>query len=191
MSHPDSRSLTTATSRDGFSNNPFAHRNDWIHALESLTTPAASRLQPDFADLPLPGGGASYGEAGRRLERVVRVLLGSALLANATGEASSLAPFAKALAVGTDPESPAFFGVPGDLDQRVVEMAGVSLALAICPAALWEAQPSEIRKRLAAWLASGNQAQLPPNNWALFRIVTNAVLHRLGIPAADDPSAAD
>ena len=189
--HPESRSPTNAAGGDGFSNNRFASRGDWIRALEALTSPAASQLQPDFADLPLPGGGASYGEVGRRLERVVRVLLGSALLANATGEESSLAPFAKALAVGTDPESPAFFGIPGDLDQRVVEMAGVSLALAICPAALWEARPVEVRERLAAWLASGNQVQLPPNNWALFRIFTNAVLHRLGMPAADDPSAAD
>lgn len=191
MSHPDSRSLTSAASRDGFSNNPFAHRNDWIRALASLVDPVVRRLQPAAADLRLPGGGASHGEPGMRLERVARVLLGAALLARATGQEAPLVPFAESLAVGTDPNSPAFFGFPRDLDQRVVEMATISLALAICPAGLWESQPAGVHERLAVWLASGNRAQLPPNNWALFRILTNAVLHRLGVPAANDPTALD
>ncbi len=176
---------------DNFSNNRFDSRADWTRGLATLVGPAVGRLDPASADLPLPGGGASYGEPGARLERVARVLTGAALLARATGDETPLAPFAKALAVGTDPDSSAFFGFARDLDQRVVEIASVALALAICPGSLWEAHPPSVRDRLVTWLTSANRVQLPPNNWALFRILTNAVLHRLGVSSQNDPSESD
>ncbi len=121
----------------GFSSNPFATREDWVRrALAALIAPAATRLQPELADLPLPGGAAQYGAAAARLERFARVLVPAALLAHATKDASALAPFARALAVGADIQSPHAWGFPCDRDQRVVEMCFIAEALAMVPGAL-------------------------------------------------------
>jgi len=125
--------MNVLTTSNGFAGNSFATREDWVRALAVLVAPAAARLRPETAHLHLPGGVAQYGGNAARLERFARVLVPAALMAHATKDASALAHFARALAVGVDRNSPYAWGFPGDRDQRVVEICFVKQALAIAP----------------------------------------------------------
>lgn len=166
-------------------------RCEWIRLLEEFVEPAAKRVVVEEADLPLPRGGNPYGEAPARLERVARVLVGVALLARATGDMASLNRFKQVIVIGTDPNSPAFFGFPKDYDQRVVEMASIALSLALCPDELWYALTEAERKNLRHWLSLANEVTIPNHNWVLFRLFINAVLHYLQVPCENDRSETD
>lgn len=174
-----------------FPDNPFATRQDWIDGLRGLLNPALDCLDAGRAG-GFPGSSGSFsGSARTRLEAVVRILAGACFLARATGSLPRAETFRRILLNGTDPGHPAYWGEVRDYDQHIVEIAGLALALGLCPESLWEPLDDDQQAQVASWIARTNAAQPVPNNWILFRILTNAVLHRIGHPPAADPSETD
>lgn len=82
---------------------------------------------------------------------------------------------------GTDPNSEGYWGT---LDgSRVVEAANVALSLWLSRRAVWDnLQPSQ-KQQIAGWLLGVNGKTLADNNWHLFVVRTNLILHALGMPA--------
>lgn len=166
-------------------------REDWIRQLKIWLGPAEALLEPDSASIDIGRSGASYGLSGRRLESFARVLGGAVFHYTATGSMPHSESWRQGLSNGTNPRHPAFWGWPGNRDQRLVEMAGIALAIAFATDVLWDPLPQSAKENIVGWFKSGNKVGTGTNNWVLFRLVTNAVLCRLGYPPDPDPFAED
>ncbi len=82
---------------------------------------------------------------------------------------------------GTTPESNTFWHAAKDYDQRVVEMAAISMALVEAPEIYWTPLTEEQQANLSEWLLSSTYVALPPNNWYWFRVLILQSLDKLGI----------
>ena len=67
----------------------------------------------------------------------------------------------RGLAAGTDPENPEFWGAPGEYDQRFIEMGAIAFGMLLAGDVLWEPLDSEEKRRLAAYLYTINEHQIP------------------------------
>jgi hypothetical protein len=166
---------------------PIAHnalltRADLAESLAQILEPLGPRLVRGGSGLHVGNCSAHYDEAAASMEGYSRLLWGLAPLVAGGGRSPLLGPAVGGLKAGTDPASPFYWGVGGDRDQRFVEMAAISLSLLIAPSRFWEPLAERDRCNLAAWLASINGAELPPNNWEFFRVLVNVALKRLGRP---------
>lgn len=88
----------------------------------------------------------------------------------------------RGLAAGTDPENPEFWGAPGEYDQRFIEMGAIAFGMLLAGDVLWEPLDSEEKRRLAAYLYTINEHQIPCCNWLLFRVLVNLALKENGMP---------
>jgi hypothetical protein len=84
------------------------------------------------------------------------------------------------LSYGAAPDHPGFWGRPGVSDQRFAETATIACTLLLAPKAFWEPLSAAAKKNLRAYLGLINDVELPENNWALFRVMVNLCLERVG-----------
>ncbi len=197
--------------REEFAKNPLKSRDELRASLDSIIEPLLGCLVDGNSGLDLGAFSAHYDQAATRLEGFSRLLWGLAPLvaglAQRPGQGGDRRPedcaalpadgaglraaglSAEGLAAGSDPESPYFWGWPGDRDQRCVEMAAISLALLLAPEFFWEPLAAKAKENLAAWLGSINGVELPPTNWEFFRIFANLALRERG--AAYDQARLD
>jgi hypothetical protein len=162
--------------------NALKTRDDLALALAQILEPLEGRLVRGGSGLHAGNGSALYSDQVALLEGFSRLLWGLSPLAAGGGSSPMIAPMLKGLAAGVDPESPYFWGVGGNKDQRYVEMAAFALALIIAPETFWEPLGEAGRSRLASWLGTINSVELPPNNWEFFRALVNVALRRRGMP---------
>ncbi len=89
--------------------------------------------------------------------------------------------FKRGLLTGTDPADARYWGaMPGKSNQRIVEAADVALALWLSRRVVWDLlQPVE-QTRVVAWLAQVDACEGLDNNWHLFFVLIDRVLHALG-----------
>lgn len=86
---------------------------------------------------------------------------------------------------GVDPEHGEFWGVPGDYDQLLVEMAVFGYALLLIPEIVWEPLGPKAKKNFAHWLSYINTRPIPDCNWVFFRILVNCGLQKVGADECD------
>lgn len=91
----------------------------------------------------------------------------------------------KGITNGVDPEHEEFWGVPGDYDQLLVEMAVFGYALLLIPEIAWEPLSLRTKQNFAEWLSYINYRQIPDCNWIFFRILVNCGLKRVGAEGFD------
>jgi hypothetical protein len=166
---------------------PIAHnalktQADLAASLAEIMEPLGPHLVRGGSGLHVGNSSAHYDEVAALQEGYSRLLWGLAPLAAGGLSSPLIGPMVDGLKAGTDSSGPFYWGIGGDRDQRYVEMAAISLALLIAPATFWEPLSERERCDLAAWLASINGAELPPNNWEFFRVLVNVALMRLGRP---------
>ncbi|RRQ78248.1 hypothetical protein CQW39_14455 [Streptomyces griseofuscus] len=163
-----------------FSGNPLHSRTDWQRALLDLCAPLAGAY-PDDTALAAPG--TAYEPRVARLEATVRPLWGLAPFAAGGGRYDGWERIRRAVAAGTDPEHPGYWGEPGAMDQRLVEASVLGCTLALAPGELWEPLAEEERRRLAGWLRRAARAErVPDNNWHLFPVMVELGLTAVGEP---------
>lgn len=168
------------------SHNALKTREDLALALAQILEPLEARLVRGGSGLHVGNGSALYSDRVALLEGFSRLLWGLSPLAAGGGRSPMIAPMLKGLEAGVDPDSPYFWGVGGNKDQRYVEMAAFALALLIAPETFWEPLGEPTKTRLASWLGTINSVELPPNNWEFFRALVNVALKRRGRPY-DEP----
>lgn len=88
--------------------------------------------------------------------------------------------YRKGLAAGTDPESEEFWGNPGEFDQRFVEMVAVSYGIFFARETLWDRMTTTEQDKLAAYLYTINEHEIPCCNWQMFRVLVNIALKKVG-----------
>lgn len=162
------------------SQNPLRTRRDVERALLQLLEPIRGRFIEGNAGLHLGDHAAHYGENSARMEAFSRMLWGLGPLWSQGGGESWLPLFREGLVNGTDPEHPAYWGDPFDCDQKIVEMAAISVTLMLCGDRL--ALSEREARNLHRWLSATLELRLPQNNWLFFRVLIQAAFRRMGWP---------
>lgn len=153
-------------------------RADVAQLLHRLLEPVLPRATAGDAGFHLGDFAAHYGEGSAHMEAFSRMLWGLAPLW-AAGEGREYLPvFRTGLVNGVDPRHPAYWGDPFDYDQKIVEMAAVSLTILLCGRELKFSE--EETANLHTWMGKVNGADIPKNNWFFFRVLVNAAFRRMG-----------
>ncbi len=161
--------------------NPLACKADLQAAMAAIHAPLRGWYSEGGARLRLGVGGVHYGSAAAEMEAFVRPLWGLVPLVAGGGAFADAQGYRDGLANGTDPEHPEYWGDVGPHDQRMVEMAGLSLAMLLAPETFWDGLPPEAKARAARWMLTINDHPTADNNWLFFRVLTNLALRRVGM----------
>jgi len=150
--------------------------------MHRLLRPIAAALDVEHARVRGPVSLAHYGRRGADMEALTRPLWGVVpwLVGGGAGEDVPVEGWVRAITRGVDPDSPGYWGTPGDFDQRWVEACILGVALAWRPEAFWDPLSAKQQDQLAHWLQRINHHRLPGNNWLFFRIMVNLGLRRIG-----------
>lgn len=159
------------------------NKEAYIEKLFSILNPLLPYYSPRGARLRLGYTGATYSETVADAEAFIRVLWGLAPYLSGGGENTAFSDiYLRGLANGTDPNSDEYWGESGDNDQRLVEMAGIAVALLLAPDKFWTPLSDTDKDNLATWLNYANTRELVPNNWLFFSILVNVAFKKLGRP---------
>ena len=159
---------------------PLRNREDLSRCLADLLVP--------LTDHAVPGGyhlgntAAHYPPKIALMEGFSRTLWGIGPLAAGGGNWSGMEQVRSILNAGVDPASPGYWGLPGDRDQRLVEMAAIALCLIIARREFWDCLSGGEQERLYVWLSHIEKRRLPPTNWHFFRVLVCAAFRELALP---------
>jgi len=155
-------------------------RQDLQDSLQEILAPVIPRF--GGTGLHLGNSGASFAPRVALMEGWSRILWGLAPLAAGGGSWSAMDAQLDVMRRGTDPGNADYWGIPGDSDQRLVEMAAIALSLMIAPGQFWAPLSAEEKTRLYSWLSYIEVRELPANNWHFFRVLVCAAFRTLGLP---------
>lgn len=130
-------------------------------------------------------------ETAAQIEGFARPLWGLAPLLAGGSEYKKTHLFVKGLASGTDPGSSEFWGNMEDLDQRMVESCPIGFTLAIAGKQFWEPLSEQGKQKVAQWIGSMNDKEMPNTNWLWFRVFANLGLKANGAPYSHSRIEAD
>jgi len=176
----------------GFSDNTFRTRSDCARAAYALVQPVAKYMSPQQAGIKLPySTGAGFSETAAQLEGFARPLwaiphfLGADDVQDHT-TSIFLQAWINGLKVGTDPNSPEYWGELRDFDQKMVEMESIAYAILLRPESFSFVSDEITRRNIIAWLVQINHRKMPQTNWLWFRVLVNLALYRvLGVPLSE------
>lgn len=138
------------------------------------------------ARLTLGYTGATYTPDVAEMEGFARVLWGLAPYFCGGGSSQEFEEiYLQGLEHGSDPNNSEYWGTATDLDQRLVEMAAISVGLLLAQDKLWNPLSSGAKSNLATWLSQANRAETRDNNWKFFAVLVNVALKKLGRPEFD------
>ena len=164
--------------------NPLRTRTDFEQAALALLHPLEGLLSPGCARLHLGDTGAVYPDAVAEMEAYSRVLW--ALVPLIAGGSVAAKPlwekWRTGLQNGTDLAHPEYWGELFDSDQRMVEMAAISLGLMLTPEDFFLSFSAEVQGNIHRWLDQINAFNMPVNNWRFFRVLVNTAFRMLNLP---------
>lgn len=159
----------------------FNTKQDYRQFVEAVAKPLEPYYARNCTRLDLGVTATQYGTSTCGMEAFSRPLW--ALVPYWAGGGSDLEQFKQiyrdGLSAGTNPESPDYWGTPGDGDQQFVEMAAIAYGLLLVPDILWEPLGEESKQNLVNWLNMINEHSLPDCNWLLFNVIVNIALKKL------------
>lgn len=169
--------------------NPLSSREDVKRAVNSILEALDKQFPAGQAQFSLGDTCAHYSVDIACMEGLSRALWGLFPLMAGGAEVPFADKYIQAIKLGTDLQSPHYWGDTGPYDQRLVEMAAYGLGLALLPTRLTAAfSPSE-QENLHRWLNQITDAQMPDSNWNYFAIIVQLGFKRAGLPY--DQSAID
>ncbi|NBR70219.1 MAG: DUF2264 domain-containing protein, partial [Verrucomicrobia bacterium] len=157
---------------------------DWLRVAEEGLRPLSKLMKPGKAELPILGKPSSHGAQADRLESFSRPCLWAAHWLQAiptTFPASAPESLSRqtiadwlrhGLLLGTEPNSPEYWGPTQDHHQHTVEMAALVLALEIGREFLWDPLSKKEKEQVAHWFSSVRGTKLHPNNHLFFGVLT-------------------
>ena len=164
---------------------PITH--NLLKTRDDLAESLLQLLEPVPSHLALCGGGLFVGNSSATYSSRVALFEGWSRLLWAIGpfyaggyEWKGLPEFYQGFINGPDPESEGYWGDVADSDQRMVEMAALSLALMFRRDVFWDPMTDRQKKNMSTWLLQINSKAMPDNNWRFFRILMNLSMKELG-----------
>ena len=159
--------------------NPLLNREDMQRGLCDLLSPLKGCAAGGGYDLG--NTAAHYSPQIALMEGWSRTLWGIGPLIAGGGEYKDIGLCLSILKKGVDPESPHFWGICADRDQRMVEMASIALCLIIAQNVFWDGLKKAEQEHLYNCLSAIQRLELPPNNWHFFRILVCLCFRKLGL----------
>ncbi|WP_175494615.1 DUF2264 domain-containing protein [Oribacterium sp. WCC10] len=89
--------------------------------------------------------------------------------------------YQKGITSGTEPESPEYWGICHDFDQKFCEMPAIGFAMLYAPEFFFDPLPENVKLNLTEWLNECNRHNLCACNWQFFQIITNLALKVSGL----------
>lgn len=163
------------------SGNPLKTRDDVAASLVSMLDQCTDHLTPGGAGLVVGNSSAHYSNHVALMEGWSRLLWGIVPLRKGGYSWSGEELHAQGFITGPDPLSDEYWGAVKDNDQRIVEMAAMSLALLLCPKEYWDPLTEEQKHNFSSWLYSVNGKAIGGNNWHFFRVLVNLALKAVGV----------
>ena len=146
----------------------YAH---WRGEARRLLEPLAALMQSGSAALPIAGNPSDHDAQADRLESFARPLMLAAFWLQAVPDAADAALrahiatwFRDALVLGTDPDSPEYWGPDASYHQHHVEMGLIAIALQIASRDLWDPLAESDRAQVARWFATCRGGGIVNNN---------------------------
>ncbi|WP_253381950.1 DUF2264 domain-containing protein [unidentified bacterial endosymbiont] len=169
--------------------NPLSSRQDVVAYVKAMLGALDKQFPPDSSGFSLGDTCAHYATEIARMEGLSRALWGLFPLM-ASGESEPFSEkYLAAIKLGTDPQSPGYWGQTGPYDQRLVEMAAFGLGLSLLQDKLTAHFSEPELNNLHAWLNQITDAQMPDSNWNYFAIMVQLGFRRAGM--AYDQAAID
>lgn len=169
---------------------------------QKLVRPLADLMQPGHATLPIAGPASDHDQMADELESFARPCLLVALwLQSAPVPAAQdqigldrekvAVWMREALVLGTDPDSPKFWGHLRNYHQHGVEMAIITMSLEVAKDHLWEPLSAAEKQQVADWFKSMRGSARYWNNHLFFGVLTLEFLRNNGFEEPEDGALID
>ena len=169
--------------------NPLSSRDDVIRALTTRLSALDAQFPAGQAQFTLGDTCAHYDTNIAGMEGLSRALWALFPLWAGGEETPFAEKYIQAIKLGTDPDSPQYWGDTGPYDQRLVEMAAYGLGLALLQTRLTDVFSQKELANFHRWLNQITDAQMPDSNWNYFAIIVQLGFKRAGL--AFDQAAID
>ena len=169
--------------------NPLSSRDDVIRAVTTMLSALDAQFPAGQAQFTLGDTCAHYDTTIAGMEGLSRALWGLFPLWAGGEETPFAEKYIQAIKLGTDPDSPQYWGDTGPYDQRLVEMAAYGLGLALLQTRLTDVFSQKELANFHRWLNQITDAQMPDSNWNYFAIIVQLGFKRAGL--AFDQAAID
>ncbi|HAT4013221.1 TPA: DUF2264 domain-containing protein [Citrobacter freundii] len=162
--------------------NPLSSREDVTCAVNAILRALDRQFPAGQAQFSLGNTCAHYSADIACMEGLSRALWGLFPLMAGGAKVPFAEKYIQAIKLGTDPQSPHYWGGTGPYDQRLVEMAAYGLGLALLQTQLTEHFSLSERENLHRWLNQITDSQMPDSNWNYFAIIVQLGFKRAGLP---------
>ncbi len=163
-----------------FSDNPMRSRADFQQLVRDMFEPMVPYLNEQGGRIDFHDGGAHYDMQSSSVEGIARPLWGIVPLTMGGGTFDHWPLMRNAIAEGTNPEHPHYWGEAGDYCQRSVEMAALGTMLLMTPEEGWERFSEKEKVNLLKWLERIQHVKLVDNNWLFFAVLVQEGLRKIG-----------
>ncbi len=171
--------------------NPLKTRDDVAKALITMLEPCKDQLVLEGGGLFVGNSDAHYSSRVALMEGWSRLLWGIGPLYKGGYSFDDFPAFFAGFKHGPDPESDGFWGHVPPSDQRMVEMAAISLCLLLSRETFFDPLSDREKDNLAAWLREINRKKMSDNNWHFFRVLVNLALDSLGLESDQEQMEED
>lgn len=163
-------------------------KNKLEEKLLAMIAPLQQHLSEGKTSLYLGGYAAGYGMRIAGMEGELRLLWGLTPYWAAGGrEAEEWKDiFLTSVRNGSNPNHAEYWGSIGEVDQKVVELAALSLNFIWTPDIIWNRLTKEEQDNLAKWLYQVNYHRVPDNNWNFFVVLVNIALMKRHMPYSQE-----
>lgn len=162
--------------------NPLSSREDVTCAVNAILRALDRQFPAGQAQFSLGNTCAHYSADIACMEGLSRALWGLFPLMAGGAKVPFAEKYIQAIKLGTDPQSPHYWGDTGPYDQRLVEMAAYGLGLALLQTQLTQHFSLSERENLHRWLNQITDSQMPDSNWNYFAIIVQLGFKRAGLP---------
>ena len=162
--------------------NPLSSREDVTRAVNAILRALDQQFPAGQAQFSLGDTCAHYSVDIACMEGLSRALWGLFPLMAGGADVPYAEKYIQAIKLGTDQQSPHYWGDTGPYDQRLVEMAAYGLGLALLQTRLTDRFSLTERENLHRWLNQITDAQMPDSNWNYFAIIVQLGFKRAGLP---------
>ncbi|HGU9883336.1 DUF2264 domain-containing protein [Citrobacter freundii] len=162
--------------------NPLSSREDVTCAVNAILRALDRQFPAGQAQFSLGNTCAHYSADIACMEGLSRALWGLFPLMAGGAKVPFAEKYIQAIKLGTDPQSPHYWGGTGPYDQRLVEMAAYGLGLALLQTQLTQHFSLSERENLHRWLNQITYSQMPDSNWNYFAIIVQLGFKRAGLP---------
>ncbi len=163
-----------------FSDNPMRTRTDFQTLAADLIAPVCAYIERQGARVDFHDGAAAFPMASSSLEGVARLLWGLVPLTIGGGKCDCWPLIRQAIATGTDPAHPDYWGPTENNSQHSVEMAAIGVMLMAAPEAGFLPLSDREKSNLLGWLERIQHVSLVDNNWLFFAVLVQEGLRKVG-----------